>query len=115
MTEPPKPYRANPRFSLGSICSTPGALALLQHVQLSPQVLLDRHVHGDWGEVCAEDAETNEQALVNGARLMSVYDVPLPLDTDADPAAQPKASTGTVWIITEADRSVTTLLLPEEY
>jgi len=63
-------------------------------------VALQRHAYGDWGDVCDEDLESNEEALIHGSRLMSVY-----------------ASKGdvTFWIITEWDRSVTTVLLPEDY
>jgi hypothetical protein len=61
---------------------------------------LQRHANGDWGEVCDEDRESNEEALIHGSRLMSVY-----------------SSKGevTFWIVTEWDRSVTTVLLPEDY
>ena len=63
-------------------------------------VLLARHLSGDWGEVCAEDAKENEFSLQHGFRLLSAY----------------RLSDGTkIWIITEADRSATTFLLPEEY
>ena len=64
--------------------------------------LIQRHVTGDWGDVCAEDADANEQALLTGARLLSSY--------RSSPVEAVK-----VWIITEADRSSTTILLPEEY
>ncbi|HNH44535.1 MAG TPA: type I restriction endonuclease subunit M [Agitococcus sp.] len=61
--------------------------------------LLARHQSGDWGNVPAEDALSNQEAIERGYRIMSVYSL----------------ETGKVWIITEADRSVTTVLLPEEY
>lgn len=61
---------------------------------------LGRHVSGDWGNVCHEDRSANEQALVEGSRLFSAY----------EEAGQPK-----IWIITESDRSVTTILFPDEY
>lgn len=61
---------------------------------------LRRHLSGDWGDMCAEDKQSNEDALVDGNRLMSAYEErPLPK----------------IWIITEADRSVTTILFPDEY
>jgi len=60
---------------------------------------LDRHFSGDWGEVCEEDKAVNDDAMENGGRVLSAYS----LRGDR------------LWIITEADRSVTTLLLPEEY
>lgn len=67
---------------------------------MSPTDLLSRHVRGDWGKIPPEDQGLNEEALASGGRLMSVY----PLRTGE-----------TIWIITEWDRSVTTLLLPEDY
>lgn len=87
------------RFALGRVVATPGALDLLNEHGISPASLLQRHQQGDWGEVCPDDANVNEEALQFGLRLLSSYAV-----------GQQK-----VWVITEADRSVTTLLLPEEY
>lgn len=98
-----------PRFELGQLCYTPGAEALMQRYQVSPLQLIARHVTGDWGDVCPEDAQANEEALQEGSRIFSVYVLPPPL-SDGETLAAAK-----VWIITEADRSVTTLLLPEEY
>jgi len=97
------------RFELGELCYTPGAQDVLNRYQVNPFDLIARHVRGDWGAVCPEDAQANEEALRFGARLMSVYELPAPpLDSATrDPAK--------VWLITEADRSVTTILLPEEY
>lgn len=89
-----------PRFSLGTVVATPGALDALAESKQSATPFLDRHVHGDWGDVDQEDWQTNEDALVEGERLLSSY----------------KTLNGTkIWVITEADRSATTLLLPEEY
>ena len=86
-----------PRFPIGKTYATPGALAL--NVDLTKY--LRRHHCGDWGEqLCAEDKEANEQALVHGARLLSCY------VTDAGDR---------IYIITEHDRSMTTILLPSEY
>lgn len=101
-----------PLFPLGRVLATPGAIALLKETATQPDALLARHVTGDWGELCAEDAQTNRDALVHGGRLMSVYrlDVPADLATGSDEVPDTR-----LWIITEADRSVTTLLLPEEY
>lgn len=97
------------RFSLGQLCATPGAQAVLQRYQINPLLLLGRHLAGDWGDVCAEDARANDEALKVGARLLSAYElVPPTGDSQTLPPAK-------VWIITEADRSVTTILLPEEY
>lgn len=89
-----------PLFQLGQTVMTPGALDALERSHQSPSYFLSKHQHGDWGEVCAEDKAANEEALKNGLRLMSVYKSSL---------------LQTIWIITEADRSVTTILLPSEY
>ena len=88
------------RFSLGQICATPGALeALAPHEGLG-FLLLTRHVTGDWGDLDEEDVAENELSVEEGFRILSSYTTPD--DTK-------------IWIITEADRSVTTLLLPSEY
>ena len=84
---------------LGRIVTTPGALKLLLEAGGYPFDYLARHATGDWGELCAFDRRQNEIALREGLWVLSSYDVPA----------------GKVWIITEADRSVTTILLPEEY
>lgn len=100
------PPRREPRFELGIIVSTPGALEACSNVYM--QKCLARHLTGDWGCVCSQDALQNEAGLSEGWRILSAYVI--------DPA---KPCTGygenTLWIITEADRSVTTFLLPEEY
>ncbi|MEQ1557829.1 MAG: type I restriction endonuclease subunit M [Methyloglobulus sp.] len=101
--------QARSRFELGDLCYTPGAQALLIEYRISPFQLLARHVVGDFGNVCAEDAQTNEEALELGGRVMSVYVLTPPKDDNATKAS------AKVWVITESDRSVTTLLLPEEY
>jgi hypothetical protein len=74
-------------------------LKLLSEIGVHPFDYLARHAAGDWGELCAFDRRQNEIALRYGYRVLSSYDV----------------LAGRVWIITEADRSVTTILLPEEY
>jgi hypothetical protein len=89
-----------PLFSSGRLVATPGALALLEQVNRSPLEFLSRHLRGDWGDLCQEDKAENELSLKYGFRLLSSYHL---TDTEM------------IWIITEADRSVTTLLLPEEY
>ena len=94
----------SPRFPLGQIVSTPGALQRLAQEQIPAVALLRRHVSGDWGECSEEDTQTNNAALRCGARLFSVYFL--------DGSHQPDKR---IWVITEADRSTTTLLLPEEY
>ena len=88
------------KFDLGQMVMTPGAdLAMRTGQQVPPEFLL-RHKHGDWGELPEEDVRENEWSLENGARLFSSYRT----------RAEEK-----LWVITEWDRSVTTLLLPEEY
>ena len=94
------------RFSPGLVVLTPGAIAALRqaagdtYFRLAAD-LVQRHVSGDWGEVDAEDAAANEYALKHGLRLLSAYRLP--------------DGAGRLWLITEADRSTTTLLLPDEY
>jgi hypothetical protein len=84
---------------LGKLVATPGALKLLGKSGGHPFDLLARHATGDWGDLCAFDRRQNEIALSDGYRVFSSYKIPA----------------GRVWIITEADRSITTILLPEEY
>jgi hypothetical protein len=87
-------------FPLGQVVATPGALDALDHVQQSPAAFIRRHAAGDWGDVDAEDKTSNDHARSSGWRILSAY----------------RLKDGTrLWVITEADRSVTTLLLPEEY
>ena len=86
-------------FPLGRIVATPGALAALAAASVAPTALLARHAAGDWGDVPPEDAAENKPSVARGFRLISSYPV----------------GDGRVWIITEADRSATTLLLPSEY
>ena len=86
------------KFRLGRIVATPNALAKLTQ----PDILLaiKRHQSGDWGDVGAEGAQENELSLKKGFRLFSVYHSALGVK---------------FWLITEADRSQTTVLLPEDY
>jgi hypothetical protein len=85
---------------LGFVVATPGALTALEDAGQSPSEFLLRHESGDWGDVCPEDWEENELSMREGFRLLSSYHL----------------ATGTkIWVITEWDRSVTTILLPEEY
>ncbi len=94
-----------PRFRLGRTIATPAALKAIQQAGQSPAEFLDRHVRGDWGDLCSEDEQANEDALHDGSRILSAY----------------HTSTGQkIWIITEAAdeddrREVTTILLPDEY
>lgn len=90
----------NTLFPLGKTLATPGAVALLQELELSPFEFIARHWQGDWGNLDPEDVQANAAALRYGYRLLSSYEI----------GANQK-----LWIITEADRSATTLLLPEEY
>ncbi|TGP44886.1 hypothetical protein EN871_09910 [bacterium M00.F.Ca.ET.228.01.1.1] len=90
-----------PLFLLGRTTATRGSLDLLQRAEVHPRQLLDRHRCGDWGELSAEDRAANERAIADGARVISAYVVG-PNDER-------------VWVISEADRSSTTILLPFEY
>lgn len=93
-------------FPFGQIVSTPGALEACQQDYLMQ--CLKRHQSGNWGNVCEEDAETNNKAVAMSSRVLSAYPI--------DPT-KPCQGFGEncLWIITEADRSVTTFLLPSEY
>ena len=102
------------RFELGQIVATPGALSLLQTTGYSAAALIGRHVHGDFGDICLEDAATNEFAVTRRLRLISVYRLVDPVKLADTPRAK-RCDLPTVWIITEADRSSTTLLLPADY
>ena len=88
------------RFSPGRVVATPAALALLGDCGKAPSEYLHRHLSGDWGDLDAHDRRENERALKTGARLFSSY------------AVGPENK---LWIITEADRSSTTILLPRDY
>ncbi len=87
-----------PKFPLGQLVATPGAIDAIPPSEMLRA--LRRHAVGDWGELGAEDRASNDRALADGTRLFSAY----------------RAESGTkFWIITEADRSLTTVLLPDEY
>lgn len=89
-----------PRFTLGQVVATPGALDTLRQANQTPFEFLQRHQAGDWGEVSPEDKQENDFSVVQGFRILSAYTL----------------NTGVkLWLLTEADRSYTTLLLPEEY
>ncbi|HYW38269.1 MAG TPA: hypothetical protein VE957_09165 [Terriglobales bacterium] len=90
-----------PLFPLGQVVATPGALAALEKSGQEPHEFLSRHVQGEWGDLCEEDRKGNQLSLERGFRLLSSY--------------RTNAGDAKVWVITEADRSVTTILLPEEY
>lgn len=84
------------KFKIGQIYATPGAIESEENLL----GLLQRHVNGDFGDLCDEDWESNLSAIRRGSRIFSAYK---------------KGLTREIWIITEADRSCTTILLPEEY
>lgn len=91
---------SQPLFSLGQVVATPGALDAFRASGDDPLAYLVRHIAGDWGELDDCDRRENELSLEHGWRILSSY----------------RLSDGTrIWIITESDRSSTTLLLPEEY
>jgi hypothetical protein len=96
---------SKPKFNCGTVLSTPGALAAFGKNGETPFEFLKRHLAGDWGDLCEEDRQANEQALIDGSRLLSAYHL----------------KDGTkVWAISEAigdngHREATTFLLPEEY
>ncbi len=92
---------AAPVFPLGRVVATPGALRLLADSGGDASELLDRHVRSDWGEVPPEDVCENELSVLQSFRIISSY---------------PVGGAGErVWVVTEADRSSTCLLLPSEY
>ena len=88
------------RFPLGRVVATPGALRALEKAEQLPAAFLDRHVNGDWGEVPDKDKQENEVSVEQGFRILSAY----------------ITSAGVrIWILTQADRSATIIMLPEEY
>ena len=93
------------KFTFKALLATPGASGAFDRNQQTPHEFLERHLSGDWGELCDEDRQLNEEALIDGARLMSAYRL--------------KDNTR-IWCITEAtgengQREATTFLLPDEY
>ncbi len=87
-------------FPLGRIVSTPGALEALGVAGMPPSQLIHRHASGDWGEISEDDRQENQLSVTEGFRILSAYTL----------------ATGVkIWLITDADRSVTTFLLPDEY
>jgi hypothetical protein len=94
-----------PKFPLGQILATPGAIEALQQSDQLPGEFLARHVAGDWGEVCADDKALNDESLIDGNRILSAYRT---------------SRNERIWVITEATdeaghRCCTTILLPSEY
>ena len=107
------------KFQLGQCVATPGALALLEKTGFSAAFLINRHLHGDWGDVCKEDAELNEMALCDGSRVMSVYRLVSAEKLKATLRSK-RTELKSVWVITDAAdddgiRRCTTVLLPEDY
>jgi hypothetical protein len=94
------PNGTGPKFQLGQVVATPGAIELLVGVRRSPVEFIARHASGDWSDLDEHDRLMNEQALVHGGRLLSSYKV---------------VGEERIWMISEADRSSTCLLLPSEY
>jgi hypothetical protein len=88
------------RFPLGRVVATPGAIETMEAANINSFDLLARHHQGDWGDLTADDKRENEFSVNKPLRIFSSYKI-----SDSDK----------VWIITEADRSATTLLLPSEY
>jgi len=88
------------KFPLGQLVATRGALAAIEGIADGFWPYITRHSKGDWGDVCQEDRLENELSLKHDLRLLSAYTLP---------------GGKKIWIITEADRSATTILLPEEY
>ena len=87
-------------FQLGQVVATPGSLDALQKAGQSASEFLSRHVRGDWGDLDAEDKAANNEALKYGGRIFSAYHL---------------SDETKIWIITEADRTCTCVLLPSEY
>jgi len=88
------------KFQLGRLVATPAALTVLQANGMNGLELVARHLRGDWGDVDEHDRQANDRALTDGTRLLSAYVLP---------------NGERMWVITEADRSATTLLLPADY
>jgi len=86
-------------FKMGSVVATPGALKFCETKKINPLWLLGRHIAGDWGDLDASDVAANVHAVQHDLRILSSY----------------KIGNAMVWVITEADRSSTCLLLPDEY
>jgi len=85
-------------FKIGNLYATPGILEKIPQSEIIKA--LNKHSQGDWGDICEEDRKTNNEAVETGCRIMSAYH---------------SANGITFWIITEADRNATTILLPSEY
>lgn len=100
MTESSLPTQSPPCLPLGRLVTTPSAYEALAAANVSVVGLLNRHARGDWGDLCADDRVLNNLAAMTGQQVLSSYRLPGNL---------------TIWVITEWDRSVTNILLPDEY
>lgn len=100
MAQAEQDKKPNPLFPLGQIVATPGAIKSMEEAAQDPAELLGRHVVGDWGQIPDEDRKENELSVREGFRILSAYEL---------------ATGEKVWIITERDRSATTILRPDEY
>jgi hypothetical protein len=97
-----------PLFPLGRLLATPGALRTLEEFGVTPTSLVfERHVVGDWGDLCDEDRHANDMALLHGTRILSAYSLKRQNGS--------LVVTEKLWVITEADRHATTILRPDEY
>ena len=97
----------NPLFPLGRVVATPGALRALEAFQTTPWTLLKQHVQGCWGDLDEEDQNENDLSLLHGYRIFSAYTLKRHVGNIVESEK--------VWIITEWDRSGTTILLPTDY
>ncbi len=98
--------KPKPLFNLGQVCATPGAIERAGWELIASCLI--RHRRSDWGVICDDDKALNDEAVEAGDRILSSYRID-PLTPDEG------RGDNTLWIITEADRSVTTALLPSEY
>ncbi|MFT3991204.1 MAG: hypothetical protein QM680_07320 [Luteolibacter sp.] len=98
------PLADQPLFKLGRMVASAGVTELIENEDFPAGEYLFRHHHGDWGDVCEADKEANQQALLLGYRLVSKYRIEEP---DREPVE--------IFIITEHDRSLTTIMLTREY
>ncbi|MCZ8218252.1 MAG: type I restriction endonuclease subunit M [Acidovorax sp.] len=107
-------YSSSAKFPLGQIVATPGALELLQETGFSAAALCRRHVQGDWGDLCDEDRAENDYAVTRRLRILSCYRL-VDAERLAATSRDKRSSLPSVLVITEADRSVTTVLCRDEY